>query len=295
MRYFLTSLLLGLSFTTWAQKPSDEKNLPFQVIFAENAENKQGKQINSLNLIPADQILTIRQGGFLSMAHYFGLPIEFQGDTTINIKDLQKAFDLLQRSKPDPFHYSRLDISYLFIADGELAQKKRLAMTGACQHCDFDLELLYPPKYRSDIFLTGDLCLRWHSNGSNTFVIKLTNVFDDELETYTSTTNELEIDSAEITAMFDKEQILLLRIIDENTHKISRDVLVRKFPSNTVPYPYQCASQRAATYALMTAFDLETGPRDFPKWAAQYYRLAAELSDKPFFKTMLDNFNKRWK
>jgi hypothetical protein len=64
MRYFLTSLLLGLSFTTWAQKPSDEKNLPFQVIFAENAENKQGKQINSLNLIPADQILTIRQGGF---------------------------------------------------------------------------------------------------------------------------------------------------------------------------------------------------------------------------------------
>jgi hypothetical protein len=54
-------------------------------------------------------------------------------------------------------------------------------------------------------------------------------------------------------------------------------------------------SGKVGSDALIAAFDLETGPRDFPKWAAQYYRLAAELSDKPFFKTMLDNFNKRWK
>jgi hypothetical protein len=293
MKYILTSLFLGLFFAICAQKPYDEKNLPFQVIIAENVENNQGKQINSLDLIPIDDIVTIRQGGFLAMINYFGLPIEIESDTTIIIKELQKAFDLLDGSKTGKVNHSRRpDISYLFIADGDLARKHRLAMTGGCSDCDFDLELIYPPKNGNDIFFSGDLCLRWHSTGSNNYVIKLTNVFDEQIETYASATNELKIDSAEITAMINREEALMLYIKDATTNKTSMNGVIKKFPSNTVTFPYECASQQA-TYALITAFFLEIGPRDFPKSAGAYYRLAAELSDKKFFKTMLENFNER--
>jgi hypothetical protein len=68
--------------------------------------------------------------------------------------------------------------------------------------------------------------------------------------------------------------------------------VIRQFPSLVLKNPYSCAPAKA-TYALMTAINLETGPRDFPKSAGMYYKLAAALSDNKFFKTMLENYNKR--
>jgi hypothetical protein len=293
MKFILCLIFLGFSFATWSQKPRDDSNVTFQVIFAENVQNTQGKKISSLDIISVDEMLTIGQSGFLAMINCYGYPIEIRGDTIISMLDIQMPFELLQENKTKRNNYLReADIRFLFIKDRELAQKSRLELGGACSDCDFDLELIYPPKFNyRDIFFTGDLCISWHPTRSNNYKIKLTDLFDEPVETYISTTNELRIDSAEMASLINgNEKGLVLYISDGEKEQMSG--VIRQFPSLVLKNPYSCAPAKA-TYALMMAINLETGPRDFPKSAGMYYKLAAALSDNKFFKTMLENYNKR--
>jgi len=295
MRLLITILFLGQLIETLGQKPYDDKNLPFQVVYAENVYNDEGQKVNNLQLIPVNEVLTIRQGGFLSMIHYFGFPIEFEGDTTINIEEIQTQFDLLKLGKKK-WKYSELrrpSIEYLFIDDGKQGRKNKLSSTGACHDCNFDLDIVYPPKYKtSEIMFDNDLCIVWQSTNSNKYEVEVKNMFDEKIKTYSSTTNELKIDKEEINALADKEKALFFRIKDINSKNVSDVTIVRKFPLNTFDFPFSCAPQKA-TYSLIAGFYLEMFPVDHIKEAETYFKLATELSDKQFFKTMLDNFNKR--
>jgi hypothetical protein len=122
MRILLIILLLGQWVATWGQKRYDDKNLPFQVIYAENVENRKGQKIKELDTLAIDDILTIRQNGFLSMMHYFGFPIEINGDTVVKVKDIHVQFDLIKNAakKGKYSNLRRPNIEYLFIPDGKL-------------------------------------------------------------------------------------------------------------------------------------------------------------------------------
>ncbi len=297
MRLLITILFLGQLIETLGQKPYDDKNLPFQVVYAENVQNNEGQEVNNLQLISVNEVLTIRQGGFLSMIHYFGYPIEFEGDTTINIKKIQTQFDLLKRGKKkEKYSYLRRpNIEYLFITDGKQGRKYKLSSTGACHDCNFDLEIIYPPKFKtSEIVFSNDLCITWQSTNSNNYEVEVKNLFDENIKTYSSTTNELKIDKEEINALIDKDKVLLLQIKDINSNNVSDFTILRKFPSSTFDFPFSCAPQKA-TYALIAGFYLEISARDYIKEAETYYKLATELSDKQFsrqcWKTLIRDDN----
>ena len=295
MRLFITLLLLAQFIATWGQKRYDDRNQPFQVIYAEHVENHAGKEISSLQMISIDEVLTLKQGGFLSMIHYFGYPIEFEGDTTIIIKEIQAQFDLLKEGKKkDKYSYLRRpNIEYLFINDGRQGRKEKLSSTGACHDCNFDLEIIYPPKFRAaEVLFSDDLCLTWQSTDSKQYEVELQNVFDENVKTYSCSTNDLRISKHEIEALFEKESKLLVRIKDRATKKESNATFLRKFPSTIIDFPFPCMPEKA-TYALVAGFYMEMSHLDYNKEAEKYFKLATELPDKQFFKTMLDNFYKR--
>ena len=295
MKGLIIILLIGQGIVTWGQKRYDDKNLPFQVIHSESVENSKGQEIKELDIIAIDEVLTIRQNGFLSMMHYFGFPLEISGDTVIKVKDIHTQFDLLnKRKKKAKYSYlTRPNIEYLFLTDGKLGRKNKLSNTGACHDCNFGLEIIYPPQYKtSEVFVKGDLCLTWQPTSSKNYEIALTNVFDEKVKTYTSTTNDLKIEENEIKLLMDKEKVLLFQIKDLETNMTSLQSILREFPSDLVEFPYSCTPEKA-TYALIAGFYLEMSRLDNNKEAGKYFKLATELSNREFYKTMLDNFIKR--
>jgi hypothetical protein len=117
-------------------------------------------------------------------------------------------------------------------------------------------------------------------------------VFDDKIRSYTSTTNDLRIDENEIEMLIGKEKALLFQIKDMETNRTSNQYILRRFPSDLVDFPYLCTPEKA-TYALIAGFYHEMSRDDHIKEAEKYFKLATELSNKEFYKTMLDNFKKR--
>jgi hypothetical protein len=293
MRFLISIYLLGQSFVVCGQKPYNDKRLPFQVLFADNVENKKGQPVKNFDLISINDVLVVGQGGFLSMVHYFGYPIEIDRDTTINIKELQKEFDLLKLGKRRE-KYSNLkrpDIEFLNITDSDTGRKSKFKITKPCHHCS-DFELIYPPKYRAnEILFDNELCLKWESTGSNSYMIELKNMFDESVMTYTATTNELKLDDRNVRDVFDRERVLLLSIKDESKNRASDISIIRKFTSQ-YKYPYSCTPQ-TATDALFAGFYIEVAQGNHGSEAEGYYQLAMKLSDRQLFKTMYDNFIKR--
>jgi hypothetical protein len=293
MRFLLSIYLLGQSFFVCGQKPYDDKRLPFQILFADNVENKKGQPVKSFDLISINDILIVGQGGYLSMVHYFGYPIEIDRDTTINIKEIQKEFELLKYGKRHE-KYSNLKrpyIKYLSITDNETGRKSKFKITQPCHYC-YDFEIIYPPKYRTnEIPFDSDLCLKWEPTDSKSYQIELKNMFDDSLMTYTSTTNEIKLDNKAFKDLIDRERVLLLRIKDGSKNRASDISIIRKINSK-YKYPYSC-EPRTATDALLAGFYIEVAQGNHDSEAENYYKLAVELSDRQFFKTMLENFIKR--
>ena len=294
MKVLLVILIFGSLATAVAQKRTNGRGLPFQVIYAENVKDRKGKEIKQLDLIPNDGALTIGENGFLSMIHHLGFPIEFSGDTTIEIEQINASLTKTKEEFKRRSYYYRdtPDIEYLFLSNAKDARKTKLSATGACHDCYTDLEVIYPPRNPSNlVFYKDDLCVTWQSTGAVKYVIQITNVFDDSLRTYTSATNSLMIPGADLDRIEENEQMILLRITDSSTNKASSAILWELSLDN-LDFPYPCSIEKP-TQALIAGFYLEMSPRDYTKEAEKYFEMATKLSDKEFYKTMLANFRKR--
>lgn len=292
-QFFLILFLLIQATTSYSQKGDDSKNLPFQVILADNVTDSRGRKVENLDLISINDQLTIGKGGILAMMHYSGFPIEIERDTIIKMIDLQKEFVLLKHDKKRDKYFMRPNIEYLFINDSKQGRKAKLGMTGACHDCNTLVEITYPPIISGGSVLTqANLCLEWESYESNSYQVDLKNLFDKNLKTYKLSGNTLFISESEIKELFDGNEGLLISISNLTDEQNSMLLGIKRFPSELIDFPFKCKPDKA-TYALITGFYMETSLLGNLAKSEEYFRLATELSDKDFFKEMLENFLKR--
>lgn len=290
--FFLIVFFLIQGLTSSAQKGND-KDLPFQIILAENVSDSKGRKVENLDLISIDDQLIIGKSGILALMHYSGFPIEIERDTIIKMIDLQKEFALLKHDKKRDKYFMRPNIEYLFINDSKQGRKAKLGMTGACHDCNNLVEITYPPIISGGSVLTqGNLCLEWESYESNSYQVDLKNLFDKNLKTYKSSENTLFISESEIKELFVGNKDLLISISNLTDEQSSMLLGIKRFPSELIDFPFKCKPDKA-TYALITGFYMETSLLGNLAKSEEYFRLATELSDKEFFKQMLDNFLKR--
>ena len=287
MRYILTILTILQTVDAFGQKINNDLILPFQILYAENTKNRMGQNVKSLDMVGIDEVLTIENGGTLSLVHYTGFPIEINNDTTLVVRHLQNAIVPVGKKEKKKKYLETLvepSIEHLFISKAIEGRKHKLQITGACMDCNFDLEIIYPPRFTEQTpNYSGDLCIKWRAADSNNYKVQMLNTSD---RSYSSTKNELTIEDP----MTEKE--LVFMITDMTTGKNSGAFVFKKYVQESLEYPYPCEIKKAS-FALMAGLYLELSPRDYFEEAEKYFILATNLSDRQFYKDMLDNFRKR--
>lgn len=81
-------------------------------------------------------------------------------------------------------------------------------------------------------------------------------------------------------------------IMDTAANQNSGAFVFQEFAGRGLEYPYTCEIKKAS-FALMAGLYLELSPRNYLDEAEKYYILATNLSDRQFYRDMLDNFRKR--
>lgn len=300
MKYIpLILILLVLSVSSFGQSGGEWK-FPFRVLYAENCTNNRGISLKSLDTVAINDIITIGERGILSLVHYTGFPIELNGDTTITIQTLQSIImpDTKKRTKAGyDLDSKKFAIEYLFISDPTLAKKYKLSASGACHDCNLKLEILYPVTLNSMVVnFQKEICLTWSSGIFKKYTVQVTNLTEDFKQDFNTNTNSLTINAEEVLKLRQKESEgnLLFRIKDAESEEASK-WRVLKYYSTKIEFPYACDLTKA-TFALMAGLHVEMSSiqdSDYNNEARKYFVLATELSDKPFYKEMLANFDRR--
>lgn len=299
---FISILLLLITLNSLGQ-PIEDVGMPFQVLFAENVMSKDGSILKSLDFISAEETLSIQKDGSISLIHKSGIPIEISNDTIISIVELN---NLLQndisgkrrRLKQNNSHsLVRLGIEFLFFADKKLANYTKLSSTGSCMDCNFDFEIIYPPHYLLAYSDSSDLCIKWEPSDALNYSIELGNPAKTVIKKYTSTFNELTINWADLQFLTSKGTSIIVEIMGDGLYKRHGGTEIKKFGDNDIKFPFGCQIE-TATAALLMGLYMEISPNSFLKKyytneAEKYYTLAASLSEKHFFKEMLNNFRMR--
>jgi hypothetical protein len=296
MRYLLTILTLLQTIDSFGQKVNYDVVRPFTILYAENTNNGLGRIVKSLETVDIDDVLTIQNGGTLSLIHYTGFPIEINKDTTLVIRALQNAIVPVDEKKKKRVYSRTLvepSIEHLFISKAIEGRKHKLQITGACMDCSFNLEIIYPPRFvEQTLNYSGDLCIKWRPNTTESYKLSILNSPKDLIKTYSTTKNELTIKNEHLKGQSKLGNDLILIISDTVSRQSYGPLNFKEFSNDKLEYPYPCDIKKAS-YALMAGLYLELSPRDYFEEAEKYFILATNLSEKQFYKDMLDNFRKR--
>lgn len=293
LEYSVTVIALMMSFSALAQteKKDDKKNYPFQVIYAEGVTNSKGVALTSLDFVHQSDRLTVNQKGFLSMVHFLGFPIEVEGDTIVNVRQVREAMTPV-KLKPKEIKYRRRpNIDLLFSSN----PNDRSKLFPPCHDCGTEMEVLYPPVIQgsfSSVYYRGDLCLSWETTTASKYVVSMSNIFGDRVKVDTVKEARWTIPAREMDEMMGNERVMLFESHDIASPSNSFPVVIEAYPESITEFPYPCAITKA-TYALTAAMYIESVRGKNDNEAEKFFRLAIQLSDRNFFKLMLENFLKR--
>lgn len=311
MNFALKSLLIFSSIATPAyakaqtEVPADG-NYPFQVIAADRATKSNGQELKSFDLLSLNDAITVRDGGIVSMLHYNGIPLEFSNDTTIIVALLHGIVDPPRppkspekktrktKSTEEVKVLNRPNLESLLITEWKVLYEKMSYSINASHDVQYSIQLIEPPAPTRRAFVRGDACFKWEPPDKpewNDFSLELTTIFDEPIKSLSVNTNELHLDSAELSRIFGEHEDFIVNIQNPHYDMYQGSFVVSQFKFKGIPYPYNCNSN-SATVALLTGFVLEMYTREHNK-AEVYYERAASLSEVPFFKDMLTNYHKR--
>ncbi len=290
-----------LAFTchTISSLGQDDKKIdefPFQVLYAEYCTNKEGRSIKNFDFLSINDAFKISAGGSITLIHYTGLPIEIKKDTFILIKALQEVIvpptkeEKKKNNKREVVsNISRPKIQNLLALSWEsVADKKTYEVI-----CESAIDIQCPFEIDHKIFVDGDLNIKWEQTKTNNFNIELTTIFNEEIRSFSTQTNELRIDSLTIHKILkDNYDAIVLKVSGDREPPYLFLTVITKYPFSDFNFDFKC-NTKSASMALLLGYYLEFYGIDSKEVSRYYYERATQLSDKEFFSTMLQNFNMR--
>jgi len=288
----MRSIWLLLIFFSVATRAAGQRFVPvFQVLFADKASLSNGTVLKSLDILQ-DEIIHVGDSGYLVLIHETGIPVEFSNDTTIVLNEIQSILSPPYKNILSSYQKS-IGIDYLFFSQGVEARKYRLTRTGAI-HDDRLLFTIYPPLINNRIYFDDHVKIIWRPNFSGIeIVVKIFNLFDDELKSY-EVKDKLVLISKDELISEDADCII---VFTEKQQKIKKNdvregLLLSRFYTDKISFPYSSEIKTPAA-ALMTGYFFEMAYWEDSKEAQSYYELATRLSDKKFYQEMLANYYRR--
>lgn len=300
MRISFTITHIFLTSVIYAQSRYVDEKFAFQVLYSDKVFASDGHRVNILDMVSIEELLTIEEGGALSIVHNSGFPFDFTNDTTIVVGQLNDKISS-ERGKIKKSRYAKKgqvlpsNIDYLFIKKSSLGRKAKLSAMSFCFDCNTDLEIIYPPPLLdTKLFYYEDLCFTWKATGSENYQVDITTIDGKSKQSFVTKTNSISIDSTQLRSILKGGKSLHVTILDLDSGRSSGTVLFKEFQIDNWEFPYPC-NPMSASYALMAGLYQEMLSIESIYEAEKYFVLATKLSDRPFYRDMLNNFRERRK
>lgn len=288
-------LIIILTLTIIYGSSSAQTLYPFQVLYAENARLRDGRELKSLDMVSVDESIKIENGGSLVLIHDTGFPIEINGDTIVALNQLDEILapkkSKKQKKKTSVTALTGIGIDFLFITDLVKANKTKLNRTGMYTNCTISSEFYFPPQIEARKFYFDNSCYKWVPFGSGKYTVEIRSMSNDFIKSYHLDQNELDLRSVpnqEFT-----QNTYVIEVKDSSNNKLMTDrYLLKRFDFKGLSNPFPCELAKASS-ALIVGYLYETSRMNLSEMAEEYYILATKLSSKKFYQDMLANYYSR--
>lgn len=270
------------------KKTSINEN-PFQVVYADNVSNiYTGLPLKRLSKLSINDTIKIENSGHIIMAHFTGLFLEFEKDTTLVIAQLANKIKQRMGFNPE-LTKQRFIIDQLFQNEN---LKKRVSAIGAVSRpWPSYLKFVLPYSDHNSSIVNQQVCLIWENTDpeykSASYDLAVKSMFNDVLDKISTKGKYLNMD---LSKYANKESLYIIRLSAPNDEQ-QNDTVILSNNENPVYSPTYCEA-KTALEALELACHLEMGYGY--KTSIKYYELAAQLSDKPIFNEILNHARQRF-
>ncbi|MEL6558868.1 MAG: hypothetical protein AAFQ94_11840 [Bacteroidota bacterium] len=288
MNYLITKIMLtALVFCFSNVFAQTKANLPFQVVYAENAfaGNKE-EPLEQLAYLSQYEKVVLKDG-FLILVHQSGKFFEYEGNVEINLVDLIQ----LVRKKRGAFWFGRPQVKWLF----EEAYGTDFLHRPMLRYYGYSFEFDSINDNKINVMGGQPVKLSWSSGkkvkASGKYYLEFRNILDEKIASMETDTSVVEIDLEEVETESD---LYLLTVYDKADRSLRSQELAIETDSPYGPISYSGTffeKPKSAIYALELGFLFEDDLNG--KLALYFYSIAAELSDRQVYQTILENFQKR--
>lgn len=268
--------LVFLCLCLLAQVACTQSKGVFQVLHADSAF-RQNVSLKPLDTLRQED--TIRSSGLLILVHQTGEFISIEGDTLIDVRALDS---LLLAEK------GMVKCANEFPVLGQLFETTSFMYLRLVSRVK-TIEFIVPQANTGfSYFPNQQAAFMWKDmyNAIDTFKMEFVNLTDDTLISELTVHPYLEIDMNQ----FDADEMFILFYVSDFKDGYEK-VITSFLPDSTAYLMPDSFVATTAIEALEIAFYLDT--KNGYEESNAYYKLACELSPHPFYKTMLENQQKR--
>lgn len=274
-----------------ASLESSPKFIPFTVVYAENVK-KVGSldTLGTLEDLGSEIILNLNDSSHLILGHYSGLLIEFNQDTLIDINELSALVNR-QLDIESNEGSKRAIYNLLYSNNSSLSTKRRQGVVHRC----FEGNITYKFPAITQSYQVGipksspKICLEWVTQEKHkelNITLEVRSIFNELIDSYkvSDTSGLLDLSN------YESESNLYVIELKDTTNELFSIPIGIQLDSGIEYIPSNC-DINTSIEALQTAYYLES--HQFYYDAGDYYELAADLSNKKFYKLMLENYRNR--
>jgi hypothetical protein len=259
---------------------------PFQVVFADQTHKVgDSTQLAKLDYLSSYDIIRIENSGYIILAHFTGLFLEFEGDTIIDMSELSEMTSQQLNIDPNTIKH-RTNIQLLF-----QDERKNNYYQGAVSRCvSHPMAIVSPISTTTEISATTpEICISWEysmAQRPEEFEVKIKNIFDEPLDTVRTSETRLSLNLSN----YEHERLVIVGVSDKNESEIQTQEIGIKIGKQHYFTPQSC-DLKSALKVLEMAYYLESHRYYFD--ATHYYKLASELSDRTIFDELLEHYENR--
>ncbi len=255
-----------------------EISFPFESLYAESSYKSNGVLVDGWEIFDWEDTIKL-DSGYILLAHYSGKLLEIDGDTTVSIKYLN---GLIQLDRP----VQKISLKYLLETSGKAPWREGHYI----QHPGF-IEFIFPLEQIAEMNIKEPICLIWTSDNPKfqeiEYDIKIKNMFDEIL-----------LEDRVYGNIFQLELKRLGRHLEESLFIIELEETSNPDHNGTIGIeltktkdPLNPCLMNSPIDQVQLAIELER--KQWISEAYEFYKLAADISDKPIYDDLLKNFIKR--
>ncbi len=256
-----------------------EISFPFECLYAESSYKSNGVLVDGWEIFDWEDTIKL-DSGYILLAHYSGILLEIDGDTSVSIRSLN---ELVKVDSP----VQKISLRYL-LNTSELAPWR----AGSYVHHPGYIEYIFPLEQSARINIEEPICLIWTSQNPEfrdiEYSITIKSIFDEILLKRKIYGNAIQLDLKDLSHQLSDSLFIVELEETNNSEHSAKTIGIKLTHDKHTMNP--CLTEKPINQ-LQLAIGLEQ-IQEISK-AYEYFQLAAELGDRSVYDLLLEKFKKR--